>query len=56
MLVKENPDRKKKKLNKSNITDGEGIIKEGAPILHQIYINGWVGWGVGFIKVRAGII
>ena len=37
---------------------GEGIIKEGAGILHQIYrFKGvLIVAGVGFIKLRVGII
>ena len=37
---------------------GEGVIKEEAGILHQIYsLKGvLIVWGIWFIKVRVGII
>ena len=37
---------------------GEGVIKERAGILHQIYSlkEVFIVWGIRFIKVRGGII
>ena len=41
-----------------NCRGGEGVIKEGTGILHQIYrLKGvLIVWGIVFIKVRVGII